>query len=274
MGGIDKFFFTGYPLPAMPDVARQLVASFDDAAVDLPAIVELTCGDPALACRIVRLARPQSAGSQRAVSLHEVAPQFGMERLRQLVLAGSIAGAFARVAVLERNEFWRHAIATAGYARWFARILGVDPDSAFLAGYLLRSGQLLMAHTVPSAIAQVEAGCRTPGVRMGEEQRVFGSCHAEVTAELARRWRLPQRLIDGFTHAPAPLRARPFSQLGASLRLASVLADAGALGVPARQALEEADTPLVLHLRLDVPWLASTAPDYAELTAPVAALLG
>ncbi len=279
MGSIEQFFLGGGALPAMPEVARQLIASFDDEKVDLHTIVSLASQEQALALRILRLAnsphhRRAQAPTRSLSSLNDAAGLLGMEKLRNLVLAASIADAFPRVEGLDRIAFWKHAVATGGYARWFARIMGVDADSAYLAGFMLRSGQLLMARALPAAIGEVEAASVAPGMRLLHEQRIVGCTHAQVTAELARRWQLPQRLIDGFAHAADPLGARPFSLLAALLNMASVMADSGALRVPPGTALEEADRPLLDHLRLDVPWLQSTAPTYDELTAPVDELLG
>ncbi|HXY05586.1 MAG TPA: HDOD domain-containing protein [Burkholderiaceae bacterium] len=275
MGGIEQFFLGGNALPAMPEVARQLIASFDDDNVDLRTIVDLTQHEHWLALKVLRLA--QSARYARArniASLDEAGGLLGMERMRDLVLATSIAEAFPRVVGLDRIGFWKHAIATGGYARWLGIILGVDADSGYLAGLMLRSGQLLMARVLPQAIASVEASCAAPGTRMALERRLVGITHAEVTAELARRWQLPQRLVDGFAHASNPLDARPFSLLAAVLSTASVMADAGARAVAVGEALERANRPLLDHLRLDVPWLQAKAPTFEELTAPVDELLG
>ena len=102
---------------------------------------------------------------------------------------------------------------------------------------------------------------------------VTARTHAQVTAELARRWKLPQRLIDGFANAPEPLDARPFSLLAAVLNMAAVMSDSGAMAVAPGEALAQANTPLLEHLRLDVPWLQSRAPNFEELTASVDELL-
>jgi len=274
MGGIERFFLSSNTLPVMPEVARQLIASFDDEKVDLNTIVSLTAQEQSLALRILRLANSaQFARSRNVTSLTDAAGMLGMERLRNLVLAASIAGAFPRVPGFDRIAFWKHAIATGGYARWLARILGVDADSGYLAGFMLRSGQLLMARVMPDVIVKVEAGMRVPGSRIALETELIGCSHAQVTAELARRWQLPQRLIDGFAFAGHPLDARPFSLLAAQLNMATVMADAGAMKLPAGEALEQAAAPVLDHLRLDVPWLQSTAPTYEELTAPVDELL-
>jgi len=275
MGGVDKFFLTGNTLPSMPEVARQLIASFDDENVDLHTIVGLTAREQSLAAKVLRLANSARYARSSAVgSLQEAATLLGMERLRNLVLAASIAGAFPRIDGLDRITFWKHAIATGGYARWFARILGMDADSAYLAGFMLRSGQLLMAQVLPQVVVEVEVACSTPGMRMALEKRLIGCSHAQVTAELARRWQLPQRLIDGLASAPDPLDARPFSLLAAVLQMSSTMADAGTTGAAPGLALQEAAPGLLEHLRLDVPWLQSTAPAFEEMTAPLDDLLG
>ncbi|HYA65909.1 MAG TPA: HDOD domain-containing protein [Burkholderiaceae bacterium] len=274
MGGIEQFFLGGNTLPVMPEVARQLIASFDDENVDLRTIVDLTQHEQSLALKVLRLANSAHYGRARNVtSLQEAAGVLGMERLRNLVLAGSIAGVFPQIPGFDRIRFWKHAIATGGFARWLGFILGVDADSGYLAGFMLRSGQLLMARVVPDAIAAVEAGCTAPGLRLKLEKNIIGVTHAQVTAELARRWQLPQRLVEGFAHTPEPLDARPFSMLAAVLNMATVMADAGEKDIAPGQALEQANQPLLDHLRLDVPWLQAKAPTYKELTAPIDELL-
>jgi len=275
MGGIERFFLGGHSLPAMPEVARQLIASFDDENVDLRTVVELTEHDQSLSLKVLRLANSARYARPGGVSdLTDAASLLGMERLRNLVLATSIAEAFPRVAGFDRIRFWKHAIATGGYARWLGIILGVDADSGYLAGIMLRSGQLLMARVLPDVVAAVEADCSAPGVRLGLEKRLIGCTHAQVTAELARRWQLPQRLVDGFANTAEPLDAHPFSLLGAVLNMASVMADAGAMAIAAGAALEQANRPLLDHVRMDVPWLQAKAPAFEELTAPIDELLG
>jgi len=45
------------------------------------------------------------------------------------------------------------------------------------------------------------------------------------------------------------------------------------MAVAPGEALAQANTPLLQHLRLDVPWLQSRAPNFEELTASVDELL-
>ena len=74
MGGIERFFLSSNTLPVMPEVARQLIASFDDEKVDLNTIVSLTAQEQSLALRILRLANSaQFARSRNVTSLTDAA---------------------------------------------------------------------------------------------------------------------------------------------------------------------------------------------------------
>jgi HD-like signal output (HDOD) protein len=273
MGSIDRFFSAGIVLPTMPEVARRLLNSFEDEKVDLRQIVDLAERDQSLAAKIVKQANCAHYGVGRNVTnLRQAAVLLGLETLRNLLLSAMVIGAFPKTSGFDRIRFWRHCVATGGYSRWLGRIMGFDSDSAYLAGFLLRSGQILMAAELPHMVAAVEAECVRPRLRMSVERQKIGCCHPQVTAELARRWSLPMPMIDAFRHAPDPLSARPFSLLAAVLSLAATAADAGDLGTPSDTSLSEADPQLVSHLRLDTAWLQANMPSYESLTYTVDAL--
>jgi len=273
LGSVDRFFSAGTVLPTMPEVARQLLDSFEDEKVDLRQIVELAESDQSLSAKILKLSNSAHYGVACNVSnLRQAAVLLGLETLRNLLLSAAVISAFPRASGFDRVRFWRHCIATGGYSRWLGRRLGFDSDSAYLAGFLLRAGQILMAAELPHMVAAIEAECVRPGLRMSVERQKIGCCHPQVTAELARRWTLPQPLIEAFRHAPAPLQAQPFSLLAAVLSLAATAADAGDLGTPSATALCEADPRLLAHLRLEDGWLQANVPSYTSLTYSVDAL--
>jgi len=273
MGAIDRFFSAGSVLPTMPEVARRLIDSFEDEKVDLRQIVDLAEQDQSLATRILKQANSAHYGLTGSVTnLRQAAVLLGLETLRNLLLSATVISAFPRTPGFDRIRFWRHCVATGGYSRWLGRKLGFDSDSAYLTGFLLRSGQILMAIELPHMVAAVEAECIRPGLRISVERQKMGCCHPHVTAELARRWSLPEPMIDAFRYAPDPLRAKTFSLLGAVLNLAATAADSGDLGATSASPLSEADPELVSHLRLDTEWLRTHLPSYASMTYTVDAL--
>jgi HD-like signal output (HDOD) protein len=191
-------------------------------------------------------------------------------------MAACLSGAFPKVQGLDRATFWRHSVATANYARILARMLGAGDataDTAYLAGLMLRSGQLLMALDAPQLVADVEAHAAEPGSRFSLEEHRFGCTHADVTASLAAHWHFPAAMVEAFKDANTPLDVRPFSLIAAVLHVAEVLADAAEHHDEPVQALKVAVPELIEHLHLDLDLLAARIAAAGDPAAEVEQML-
>lgn len=273
----ERFFVKHNALPTMPEVASRLLKSFDDDNVGLAQVAGLIEKDSTLAAKVLRLANTAHYSPSHQVStVLDAAHALGLETLRNLTLAACLSGAFPAVQGLDRATFWRHSVATATYARILSRQLGVDAataDTAYLAGLMLRTGQLLMAMDEPHLVTDVEAHAAEPGSRFSLEEHRFGCTHADVTASLAVHWHFPQPLVEAFKDANRPLEIRPFSLIAAVLHLAEVLADAAEHHDEPVQALQTAVPELIEHLHLDLDLLASRIAAAGDPAAEVAQLL-
>ncbi|MBQ0930107.1 HDOD domain-containing protein [Ideonella alba] len=261
-----RFFPFNLVLPNMPGVAAQLVKSFNDDRVGLGELAELIGQDPALSAKVLRLANSARYSPLRSVSsLREAAASLGMTMLRNLSLATSLSGAFPRAAGLDPDRFWRHAMTSAQHAVLLSRGALLDADTAYLGGLMLRTGQLLMAQIDKAGVAEVEQSLATPGGRFAAEQARWQCSHADVTAELARRWQFPDTLVAAFQASATPLQAQPYTGLGTVLHLAEALADAVELGLAPEAALSPALTELLARLRIKPEWLIA---QLAEAASP------
>jgi HD-like signal output (HDOD) protein len=254
----ERFFANAGQLPAMPEVANRLLKSFSDDNISLNAIADLVAKDPALSARVLRLANSaRFSPSHTIATLKDAANALGMDTLRNLTMAAAVSGSFPVVKGLDRALLWRHAAATAAYARMFASLLRLDADEVFIAGMMLRTGQILMAMSEPQRVSDVELHAQEPGSRFVLEQSRFECTHSDVTASLAAHWQFPRSLVQAFTDASEPLEVRPFSLMAAVLHLAEVLADATQLHSDPVEALRLAVPELVDHLHLDLDDLRS-----------------
>lgn len=273
----ERFFVQHNALPTMPEVASRLLKSFDDEHVGLGQIAALIEKDSTLAARVLRLANTAHySPSHQIASVGDAAHALGLETLRNLAMAACLSGAFPQVQGLDRTRFWRHSVATAHYARILARMLGTDAataDTAYLAGLMLRTGQLLMAIDEPHLVADVEAHAAEPGSRFSLEEHRFGCTHADVTASLAAHWQFPRALVEAFRDTNAPLETRPFSRIAAVLHVAEVLADAAEHHDEPVQALKLAVPELIEHLHLDLDLLAARIAATGDPAAEVEQML-
>jgi HD-like signal output (HDOD) protein len=258
----------------MPELASRLLRSLARDDLSLAELAGLIARDPSLATKVLRLANSARFGTQREVaSLRDAANLIGLRGLRDLTLAACLAGMFPPSTGFDRARFWRHGVATAGHARVLAPMAGIDPDEAYLAGLLLRTGRLLMLQVHPAQVARIDALADQPDSLIGHERALLSCSHAEVSAELARRWRFPSPLAQALAAAADPLAAQPFATMAGVVRLASTLADAGDLGLPELDTLLAVQPALVERLALDPTQLAETLLPYEVLTIGVDQLL-
>lgn len=270
----EKFFKRNADLPTMPEVASRLLRSFDDDNISLAAVAELISKDSTLSAKVLRLANSARYSPSHTISkLSDAAAALGLETLRNLTLAACLSGAFPVVKGLDRAVFWRHSLATAAYARILSRMLQLDADTAYLAGLMLRTGQLLMAMTEPDLVADVEAHAAEPGSRFSLEMHRFDCTHADVTASLAAHWHFPATLVEAFKDTNAPMEIRPFSLMAAVLHLAEVLADAAEHHDNPSQSLLVAVPELVEHLHLDLAYLEAKITAAGDVASDVDQLL-
>ncbi len=270
----EKFFANTAALPSMPEVAHRLLRSFEDDELSLQTLSDLISQDQGLSVKLLRMANSARYSPRHAIStIKDAAATLGLQCVRDLAMAACVAGAFPKNGDFDRLRFWRHGLATAGHARVLAQFCDLDPDTAYLAGLVMRTGELLMLMTEPENVGTAEARAITPDSLLDQELSLFHCTHLEVTSELAKRWRFPAELVASLSAAADPLTVRPFSKLGATLRLASVMSDAGERGLPEAATLQELHPDLISHLRLDLDWLQKHLTPWDQLTSGVDQLL-
>lgn len=265
-----KYFANPAALPTMPEVAHELLTSFRDENLSLVDLARLIGRDQSLSVKLLRMANSARYSPRHTINtLQDAAASVGMTAMRDLALAACVSGAFPVAQGFDRLRFWRQCLATSGYARVMAQACQVDPDTANLAGLVMRTGELLMLMADPEGVAQAESLAHLPDSLLDHEVALLHCHHLDVTAELARRWHFPDELVTAIAGAADPMAQKPFCRLAAVLRMASVMSDAGDRNLPAITTLLETQGELVAHVRLDLDWLASHLQPYADLTAGV-----
>lgn len=275
MDNRDPYLQQAAAMPAMPEVARKLLKSFDKDNVSLVELTHLVGQDQTLSAKVLRMANSARFAPPRSITaLNDAAACLGMRNLRDLTLSAAMTGAFPDLPGLDRLQFWRNNLATGVYAQCLAKPLDADPDTAYLGGLMLGTGQVLMAMVQHELLEEVARHNGELDSRIGFEQALVGRSHPTVTADLAHHWRFPEALVSAFRAAADPMAARPFCRLGAVLRLAAVVNEARNRGMDAADGLQQAQPELVKHLQLDLDWLAGHLPEHSLASAGADQLLG
>lgn len=251
-------FFQSIKLPVMPEVAHALIRTLHDEDVTVGQVRELIAKDPVLTAKMLRAANSAALGLRREIGTLDAAiTMIGLSQVRSLALTACMNVAFPVVPGLDRTEFWRNCMACAGYAQWLASGIGLDAQQAWLAGMMLRLGELLIVQTKPETLTEIERQPQIPGDRWVREERLLGFTEAQVTAELAHRWHFPAAIVRGLNTASAPLAHQPLSQLGGVLNLASYLAD---MAFSEPEIVDALPQDVISALDINLDWMRKRLP--------------
>ncbi|MGJ4748445.1 HDOD domain-containing protein [Leptospira sp. SA-E8] len=261
-----KAFFASVKLPTMPEVAHALIRTLNDEDVPLEKVRRTIARDPALTAKVTRLANSARFGLARTVSsVDEAITLTGLEQVRTLSLAACMSEAFPPLPGMDRQLFWRESMACAGFAQWLARTVGSDVQQSWLAGFMVRLGELIIAQHDPAHIKEIEQLPHHPGGRWEREARLLGFTEGQVSAELARRWNFPESIIRALETSYDPLASKPFCRLGGILHLATLLAEIGLEeDRTAEQTIDALPADVLRVLQLQPDWLKTHLPDVAQ----------
>ena len=181
------------PLPLLPRVATEIMAIVRDPEADAAALARLIHQDPALAAHVLRIANsPAFLPRTPIVSLQQAITRLGFGTLGEIALAASLQGGVFRVPGFEAElaGIWKHALATASFAREVARQRRCNVESAFLCGLL---------HTIGKPTI-LQAGIDLSAERRERPERatlaaLADELHPEVGRAVGDRWGLPSVVV-------------------------------------------------------------------------------
>lgn len=259
-----------HQLPSIPAVVQELIASFDDPDLDSQHLAQKIGQDQALAARVLRVANSAFYGLPRQVgSIQEAVTVLGFGTVRSLVLSAGFVGAFlaSETACIDRKQHWQRSLATATLARALARCLRQDGEMAFSAGLLLDIGVMVLDICDHERFASLWEGAGGEENALVEAERAtLGFDHAELGAEVARRWKFPPAIEDAIRCHYQPQQS-PFRTLVGIVQAAALLARFSERELPRAEWFANLPPALREALHLDPDRLETCLPSSDQIEA-------
>jgi HD-like signal output (HDOD) protein len=249
-------------------VAQLLIKSLNDDEIPFEKVRSAISRDPALTVKLIRLANSARFGLPRKVSsVDEAITTVGLNQVRTLCLAACMSDTFPMSQGLDREEFWKESMACAGFAHWLARTVGADAQQAWLTGFMVRLGELVIAQKAPAKIAEIEQLPHAPGGRWEREVRLVGFSEGQIAGEMARRWKFPEEIARALETSSDPMAVKPFCRLGGIVHIAMLLAEiAIESDATVVATIEALPADVLAALQLDAEYLKNHLPDVKTFT--------
>ncbi|UCD74237.1 MAG: GGDEF domain-containing protein [Phycisphaerales bacterium] len=190
-------------LPSLPAIAVQVLDLTADPTVRLEEIARVVGNDQALVGKILRTVNSSYYSlSKPCPSISRAMAYLGLNTVKALTLGFSLVDVTRQSKGLNLIDYWRRCIHSAVAARRISVVTErCDPEEAFLAALMQDIGMLAIHAALPDPYPEVIRRAGGDHGRLLEAEReAFGFDHAQVGAELARRWRFPDQLVEPILH--------------------------------------------------------------------------
>jgi putative nucleotidyltransferase with HDIG domain len=211
-------------LPVLPDTAARVLALCQDERSDLRELASLVQRDQTLAAHVLRVSNSVAyAPKQPIVTLQQALGRLGLSTVCDIAIAVAMKQRVFQVAGYEARmrELWRHSALAAGYAQEVARLLGRNPETAFLAGLLHDVGMPIVLSAALDASKEKKI---LPATRLEFEHAML-AFHCRYGTELARRWGLGPWVEAAIADHHDPFSARVLREDVTIIALADLLAE-------------------------------------------------
>ncbi len=199
-------------LVSLPAVAMEVLRLTELEHIDAQALCECLESDPALAAKLLRAVNSSLYGLPREIaSLREAIAIVGVQPLKMLVLGFALPDDLLKgVSGEALRRYWTETLTTATAARALAEAgWGRLGDEVLVAALMQGVGQLVLLRHLGGDYADLLAATANPLPMQPRrsplpfEWESFGFTHRELSAELVRRWQLPERLAEAIDRQAA-----------------------------------------------------------------------
>lgn len=238
-------------LISLPEAVLKINEMVNDTDAGANEIAAVISQDPAISTRILRVANsPMYGGSRQIDSISRAVTLLGTKQIRDLVLSTTVAKVFEGIPneVISVEDFWHHSLYCALLVRALAsQTRRVNADTLFTAGLLHDIGHLVMFNRVPdqaqAAILLTVQGDASMDLYQAERE-VLGFDHAEIGAQLAEFWHLPEILVNCIAYHHEPMRSEHYSDAVAYVHIANAMASLPYSDIPDHEDIARVEQPI------------------------------
>ncbi|TAN52771.1 MAG: HDOD domain-containing protein [Methylococcaceae bacterium] len=186
-------------LVSLPDVFLRINGMMNDNSVSLQEIGEVVALDAGLTARLLKVVNSPIYGhAARIGTISRAISIVGMNDFYHLLLSTCASDMFKRIpySLVNMTDFWVHSVYCAVIARQLAKQNAVlHAERFFVAGLLHQLGSLLIYQRLPDESREMLLQVDGRFWLMADRQKArWGFTYADVGAELARQWGLPESL--------------------------------------------------------------------------------
>jgi len=218
-------------LPTLPSVYFKVDKLLKDKQASIENVARLIEIDPAMSSSILRLVNSAFYGlPSKSSSISHSMMILGFNAVKNAIVSVTILDTLK---IREKYEnfniadFWRHSVAVAVLARQLAEKSRLAaPEDAFMAGLLHDTGKIIMIKYFREDFGKVWRLMQEKKISFTQaEEEVASIDHVQIGAYLARKWQLPDAVVEAIAGHHYYVTSGQSTGLVECLMLANALAN-------------------------------------------------
>ena len=193
-------------LPTIPHILAEVNKMLQDNDVSVQKMGDIIESDQVLTSRILRLVNSAFYGFRsRIVDIRQAVMILGFNTVRNALTAVSVIDLFRakeKYGGFDIRELWEHSATVAITGKHLAeRAHLASPSDCFVAGLLHDIGKLIMAEHFTDIFKQALELTREKDISfLAAEREISSIDHTLIGGYLARKWQLPNCLVDAILY--------------------------------------------------------------------------
>lgn len=218
-------------LPTLPTIAVEINRMVDDSNTTIESISETIAKDQAITSKMLKLVNSAFFGLPSKVSnISEAVILLGFSAVRNVVLSVSLIKTFPGRKSPEKYDIktlWRHSVAVAIISRYLSeQSHRQEPEECFVGGLLHDMGKVIIALYLKDDFSDIIRKMKDEHLSFNQaEKDILPINHAKIGAFLAKKWKLPQNLIDVIQYHHTPGAATHHTELVYIIHTANIVAE-------------------------------------------------
>ncbi|MBI5177947.1 MAG: HDOD domain-containing protein [Nitrospinae bacterium] len=234
-------------LPSFSTTAAKIMQLANNPNSSPKDMIHAISLDPVMTARVLGLINSAYFGvREKVVSLNRAVIMLGINTIKNVALGSAVISSMKirnNFKWFTGDEFWEHNLGVAVGSKLVAEKIGIpfqERDEFFIAGLLHDIGKVVFVQYLPDDYARVLAPDFQPGVKKSKAEGIaFGIHHAELGSLIAKKWELPQLLIDTISNHHEPVfNGSPSDRIKAAVHVADYYCNVVELGIKHRKEAE------------------------------------
>ncbi len=220
-------------LPTLPSVYFKVDKLLKDKQASIENVARIIEIDPAMSSSILRLVNSAFYGlSSKSSSIPHAIMIIGFNAVKNAIVSVTILDTLNikdRYLNFNLSDFWRHSVSVAVLSRQLAeKSRLVAPEDAFMAGLLHDIGKIIMLKYFKEDFGRVWQTMQETRCSFNDAEQENASIdHVQIGAYLARKWQLPDHIVDAIAGHHYHMTSEASTGLVECVMLANALSNNG-----------------------------------------------